>query len=104
MEALNIQTFLSTVYHPQTDGQSERTNQTVEEALRAMIFSMDKPENWIGEIPKLSLVFNNSIKHSTTKLAPSEILYGFKIREPMSLIAIDPLGNEDLEAFTEDEV
>nr|GEX34980.1 putative reverse transcriptase domain-containing protein [Tanacetum cinerariifolium] len=71
-KALGTQWDLSTAYHPETDGQSERTIQTLEDMLRAC--AMDFGENWDTHLPLVEFSYNNSY-HSSIKCAPFEALY-----------------------------
>lgn len=88
-KTLGIDLLYSTAYHPQTDGSSERTNQTVEVALRHYLLSMDNPTDWPNILPRFQAVLNNSPSASTSKTA-NEILYGFKPNQPLDLIANIP--------------
>ncbi|GAB2279902.1 hypothetical protein Dimus_039391 [Dionaea muscipula] len=69
----------STAYHPQTDGQSERTIQTLEDMLRAC--ALDWRGNWDDHLPLMEFSYNNSF-HSSIEMAPYEALYGRKCRSP----------------------
>ena len=71
---LGIQQNLSTAFHPQTDGLSERKNQWIEQYLRTIIAS--HPEDWSYWISITSAVHNNWI-NLTTNLSPNEILLGY---------------------------
>ncbi|GJV63995.1 putative reverse transcriptase domain-containing protein [Tanacetum coccineum] len=71
---------MSTAYHPQTDGQSERTIQTLEDMLRARV--MDFGKVGIGHLPLVEFSYNNSY-HTSIKAAPFEALYGQKCRSPI---------------------
>ncbi|GJW70170.1 putative reverse transcriptase domain-containing protein [Tanacetum coccineum] len=71
---------MSTVYHPETDGQSERTIQTLEDMLRACVLDFGK--NWDRHLPLVELSYNNSY-HTSIKAAPFEALYGRKCRSPV---------------------
>ncbi|KAJ9556932.1 hypothetical protein OSB04_011546 [Centaurea solstitialis] len=71
---------LSTAYHPQTDGQSERTIQTLEDMLRACV--LDFGGSWEDHIPLIEFAYNNSY-HSSIEAAPYEILYGRRCRTPL---------------------
>ena len=75
-KALKIKMLTSSAYHPQTDGQSERTNQTVEIGLRYFLTS-NPGEDFTDCLPSLQATLNNS-RNSTTGYAPNEILTGFK--------------------------
>ncbi|KAI3707162.1 hypothetical protein L6452_25431 [Arctium lappa] len=71
---------LSTTYHPQTDGQSERTIQTLEDMLRAC--AIDFSGSWEGHLPLIEFAYNNSY-HASIQVAPYEALYGRKCRTPL---------------------
>ncbi|KAD4178689.1 hypothetical protein E3N88_27280 [Mikania micrantha] len=71
---------LSTAYHPQTDGQSERTIQTLEDMLRSCV--IDFGGNWDTHLPLVEFSYNNSY-HSSIDMAPFEALYGRKCRSPV---------------------
>ena len=64
---------MSTAYHPQTDGQTERVNQTMEDMLRACI--LDSWRNWEDHLPYVEFSYNNSFQASIG-MAPFEDLYG----------------------------
>jgi hypothetical protein len=64
---LGIRTKLSTPYHPQTDGQTERTNQELEQYLR--IFVNHRQSDWADWLPMAEFAYNNKI-HSSTKQTP----------------------------------
>ncbi|GJX73446.1 putative reverse transcriptase domain-containing protein [Tanacetum coccineum] len=71
---------MSTAYHPQTDGQSERTIQTLEDMLRACV--IDFGNGWVKHLPLVEFSYNNSY-HASIKAAPFEALYGQKCRSPV---------------------
>ncbi|GJX09393.1 putative reverse transcriptase domain-containing protein [Tanacetum coccineum] len=71
---------MSTAYHPQTDGQSERTIQTLEDMLRACV--IDFGNGWERHLPLIEFSYNNSY-HASIKAAPFEALYGRKCRSPV---------------------
>ncbi|GJW35250.1 putative reverse transcriptase domain-containing protein [Tanacetum coccineum] len=73
-------TDMSTAYHPQTDGQSERTIQTLEDMLRACV--IDFGNGWVKHLPLVEFSYNNSY-HASIKAAPFEALYGRKCRSPV---------------------
>ncbi|GJU19288.1 putative reverse transcriptase domain-containing protein [Tanacetum coccineum] len=79
-EALGTQLDMSTAYHPQTDGQSERTIQTLEDMLRACVIDFGK--GWDRHLPLVEFSYNNSY-HTSIKVAPFEALYGRKCRSPI---------------------
>ena len=63
----------STVYHPQTNGQSKRTIHTLEDMLRACV--LDFNGNWAHYLPLIEFAYNNSYQASIG-MAPYEALYG----------------------------
>ncbi|GJV71626.1 putative reverse transcriptase domain-containing protein [Tanacetum coccineum] len=79
-EALGTKLHMSTAYHPETDGQSERTIQTLEDMLRACV--MDFGGSWDTHLPLVEFSYNNSY-HTSVKCAPFEALYGQKCRSPV---------------------
>ncbi|GJY86946.1 putative reverse transcriptase domain-containing protein [Tanacetum coccineum] len=78
--ALGTNLDMSTAYHPQTDGQSERTIQTLEDMLRAC--AIDFGKGWVNHLPLVEFSYNNSY-HASIKAAPFEALYGRKCRLPV---------------------
>ncbi|GJW68729.1 putative reverse transcriptase domain-containing protein [Tanacetum coccineum] len=79
-EALRTRLDMSTAYHPQTDSQSERTIQTLEDMLRACI--LDFGGSWDIHLPLVEFSYNKSY-HSSVRCAPFEALYGRKCRSPI---------------------
>ncbi|GKA92975.1 putative reverse transcriptase domain-containing protein [Tanacetum coccineum] len=76
-KALGTDISMSTAYHPETDGQSERTIQTLEDMLRACMIDFGK-----GHFPLAEFSYNNNY-HANIKVAPYEALYGQKCRSPV---------------------
>ena len=81
---------LSTAYHPQTDGQTECTNQEIETYLR--IFCANNPKNWIDFLPTAEFQHNSAPHHSTRTL-PFNLMLGYEPR------AYPPLGKTFLPAL-----
>ncbi|THH01637.1 hypothetical protein EW145_g6879 [Phellinidium pouzarii] len=71
---LGIKSKLSTAYHPQTDGQTERANQEIEAYLR--IYCGTAPNTWTESIPDLEFSHNLQT-HSVTKTSPFNIILGY---------------------------
>nr|GEZ28104.1 putative reverse transcriptase domain-containing protein [Tanacetum cinerariifolium] len=65
---------------PQTDGQSEKTIQTLKDMLRACVIDFGK--GWERHLPLIEFSYNNSY-HASIKAAPFEALYGHKCRSPV---------------------
>ncbi|GJT89323.1 putative reverse transcriptase domain-containing protein [Tanacetum coccineum] len=71
--ALGTQLDMSTAYHPKTDGQSERTIQTLKDMMRACVIDFEK--GWDKHLPLIEFSYNNSY-HTSIKAAPFKELYG----------------------------
>ncbi|GJZ14838.1 putative reverse transcriptase domain-containing protein [Tanacetum coccineum] len=78
--ALDTQSDMSMTYHPETDGQSERTIQTLKDMLRACVIDFGK--GWERHLPLVEFSYNNSY-HASIKATPFEALYGRKCRSPV---------------------
>jgi hypothetical protein len=74
----------SSAYHPQTDGQTEVVNRTIEMYLRCFTSAM--PKQWVKWLPWVEYCYNTSF-HSATKHTPFEIVYG---RSPPTLLSYIP--------------
>jgi len=79
-EALGTKLRLSSAYHPHTDGQSERTIQSLEDLLRTCV--LDHLGSWDEILPLVEFTYNNSYQASIG-MAPFEALYGRKCRTPL---------------------
>ncbi|KAK5845757.1 hypothetical protein PVK06_001973 [Gossypium arboreum] len=79
-EALGTKLHFSTAFHPQTDGQSERIIQILEDMLRCCILEFGG--SWERYLPLIEFAYNNSFQ-SSIKMAPYEALYGHKCRTPL---------------------
>ncbi|GJU13362.1 putative reverse transcriptase domain-containing protein [Tanacetum coccineum] len=78
--ALGTQLDMSTSYHPETDGQSERTIQTLEDMLRACVIDFGK--GWERHLPLVEFSYNNSY-HASIKATPFKALYDRKCQSPV---------------------
>ncbi|GJT47551.1 putative nucleotidyltransferase, ribonuclease H [Tanacetum coccineum] len=79
-EALRTRLDISTAYHPQTDGPSEHTIQTLEDMLRACVLNFRG--SWDFHLLLVEFSYNNSY-HSSARCAPFEALYGRKCHSPI---------------------
>ena len=79
-EALGTRLNFRTAFHPQTDGQSERVIQIMEDMLRSCV--IDYEGSWDRHIPLVEFVYNNSFQ-SSIGMAPYKALYGRKCRTPL---------------------
>nr|GFB38436.1 putative reverse transcriptase domain-containing protein [Tanacetum cinerariifolium] len=77
VNALGTSLDMSMTYHPETDGQSQRTIQTLEDMLRACVIEFGK--GWVNHFPLVEFSYNNSY-HAGIKASPFEALYGRKYR------------------------
>src|SRR3954463_15428061 len=92
---------MSTSNHPQSDGQTERTIQTIEDMLRACI--LDEGGSWKDHLPLVEFAYNNSY-HASLGMAPYEALYGRKCRSPLCWAEVGEksiLGPEIIQETTE---
>ncbi|KZV15938.1 hypothetical protein F511_08729 [Dorcoceras hygrometricum] len=78
--AMGSRLAMSTAYHPQTDGQSERTIQILEDMLQAVV--LDFSGGWQDSLSLVEFSYNNSYQ-VTIGMAPFEALYGRKCRSPI---------------------
>nr|GEV77245.1 hypothetical protein [Tanacetum cinerariifolium] len=78
-KAMSTRLDMSMAYHPQTDGQSERTIQTLEYMLRACVIEFGN--GWERHLPSVKFSYNNSC-HASIKAASFEAFYGQKCRLP----------------------
>ncbi|GJR99234.1 putative reverse transcriptase domain-containing protein [Tanacetum coccineum] len=79
-KALGTNLDMSTAYHPQIDGQSERTIQTLKDMLRACV--IDFGSSWDRQFTLVEFSYKNSY-HTSIKAASFEALYGRKCRSPV---------------------
>jgi hypothetical protein len=81
---LGTQLKMSSSHHPQTDGQTERLNATLEQLLR--IYVTSAAPNWSDHLPDIQFVYNSS-RQSATQASPFLVLYGFEPSTPSRLVA-----------------
>ena len=84
-KALGTKIRLSSAFHPQSDGQSKRVIQILEDMLQACV--MDFKGNWVEHLPLIKFTYNNSFQ-SCIGMAPYEALYGRPYRSPYVLDGI----------------
>jgi len=84
---LGIESTMSTAYHPQTDGQTERINQSLEQYLRCYVdYNLS---NWSNLLPSAEFAYNNQA-HEGTKDSPFFLEYGRNPRAGPSLVKESP--------------
>ncbi|CDI76259.1 Similar to Transposon MAGGYgagandpolgenehomologues, related [Eimeria praecox] len=83
---LNIKRALSSSYHPQSDGQTERVHRTLEQMLRTYIQSDER--EWERLLPALELAYNTT-SHSSTEHSPFEVMIG---ENPLTAADLDVVG------------
>ena len=97
---LGTQLNFSSAYHLETDGQTERVNQILEEMLR--MYVMDRHNRWEEYLHLVEFSYNNGY-HSSIGMAPFKALYGRPCRTPLSWdnledrIILGPVMLQDLE-------
>ena len=91
---LRVSLLYSTAYHPETDGSSERTNQTAEVALRFYIHGLNNPALWPRVLPRLQSLLNNS--SSTSGQTSNEVAYGFQPSTALDLLTDNSPVNLDI--------
>jgi hypothetical protein len=74
-KSMKISLHYCSTYHPQSDGQTERVNQCLENYLRCMAFL--EPKRWIAWLPLVEWWYNTNY-HTSLKCTPFEALYGYK--------------------------
>ena len=79
-KSMGTQLTMSTAFHPQTDGQLERTIQILEDMLQACV--LDHKGRWEEHLPLVEFAYNNSYQASI-QMAPYEALYGRPCRSPI---------------------
>ena len=89
-ETLGTRLEFSIAFHPQTDGQTERVNQILEDMLRAC--ALDYGSSWDDNLPYAEFSYNNSYQASL-KMAPFEAMYGRRCRTPLMW---DEVGDRQL--------
>ncbi|CAL5428738.1 unnamed protein product [Camellia sinensis] len=92
---------MGTTFHPQTNGQSERMMQTLEDMLRMCV--LDFQGSWETHLPLVEFAYNNSY-HSSIGMAPYEALYGRPCRSPVCWTEVGDkslLGPEIIQLTTE---
>eukprot|EP00253_Pinus_taeda_P014513 PITA_14513 len=103
--ALGTQLNLSTAYHPETNGQTERVNQVLEDMLR--MYVMDQQSHWEKYLPLVEFAYNSY--HNSIGMPPFEALYGRPCRTPLSWdrledrVIIGPKLIHEMEAQVSDE-
>ena len=93
---LGIKIASSTTYHPQTDGQTERVNQELEEFLR--LYVAERQDDWHALLPMAEFAYNNHV-HASTKQTPFMLDTGRNPR--MGFEPLVDVGDEDAVAFQE---
>jgi transposase InsO family protein/predicted aspartyl protease len=86
-ERLGIHKTHTTAYHPQSDGQTERANRTLEDVLAKL--ARDEPEQWDRWLPLACFAYNTSV-HRVTKETPMRMMMGREARTPLSMLLPPP--------------
>jgi hypothetical protein len=94
-KTLGTKLNVSTAYHPQSDGQSERTNQTVEVMLRCLC--TDYGTDWADKLSRVQFSINSSISEST-QFSPAHLLFGYQPRNVMDVFVQSRSPTSDIPA------
>jgi len=86
---LGIRLRMSMAYHPQSDGQAEKANATLETFLKAYIAQLKSPEQWSHLLPLAEFTYN-AAKHKAIGMSPFEADIGYIPRLPLDLLAPGP--------------
>jgi RNase H-like domain found in reverse transcriptase/Reverse transcriptase (RNA-dependent DNA polymerase)/Integrase zinc binding domain/Chromo (CHRromatin Organisation MOdifier) domain/Retroviral aspartyl protease len=92
---LDTKLAMSTAYHPQTDGQTERANRTLEDMLRA--FTSERQNDWDTCLPAAEFAYNNSVNQSTRE-TPFFLNHGYHPTTPITL-HVPPSNSEAARDF-----
>ena len=92
---------MSTAFHPQTDGQTERTNRTIEDILRC--YSDEHQTNWDLLLTPVEFTINNSVQASTNE-SPFYLNYGRHSATPAAIASgvTQPSANPSADSFVID--
>ena len=82
-ELFNIKSSHSSIYHPQSNGMVERLNGTLKSMLRKV--ADEEPNNWDRFLPAILFAYRE-VPNETTAMSPYELLFGRKVRGPMSIL------------------
>jgi hypothetical protein len=89
---------MSTAYHPQTDGQTERTNQVVEQILRNYINY--RQNDWDVYLSGVAFAINTA-ENQSTGFTPYQMIYGVNTKGPIDFIGQDDVKNPTVKEFTD---
>lgn len=82
--ALGVKQLFSTAYRPQTDGQTERVNRVVGDALRNLA-GYDLQSDWVSKLAAVEFAMNNSF-HASIATTPFRLVHGVDPRMPLSTV------------------
>jgi transposase InsO family protein len=88
MGRLQTKLKFSTAYHPQTDGATERANQSVQQMLRGYVGA--RQDTWVSFLPLVEFAYNSSV-HAATGTTPFFVAYGYEPNSPMD-VELSELG------------
>ncbi|GKF26028.1 putative reverse transcriptase domain-containing protein, partial [Tanacetum coccineum] len=97
-EAFGTRLDMSTTYHPQTDGKSERTIQTLKDMLRACVLYFEG--SWDVHLPLVEFSYNNSY-HSSVRYDQFKALYGRKCRSPIMWVEIGEVAHDHQKTYAD---
>ena len=80
-QAIGTQLRMSTAFHPQTDGETERVNRVLEDMLR--MYVSERQNNWVDYLPLVEFAYNSSW-HASIQMTPFEAMYGYNCSTPLN--------------------
>ena len=90
MELLQVKIKMSTAFHPETDGQTERVNQTLEQYIHS--YCSYQQDDWASLLPLAEYAYNTPLSESS-KATPFDINYGFILRTKLVRSGVGQSGN-----------
>ena len=87
---------MSSGFHPQTDGQTERANRSIEEMLRAYVGK--RHSDWDERLGMVEFACNNSV-HNSSRFSPFYLCYGRHLVSPITQLVQAESKNEAVDSF-----
>jgi hypothetical protein len=92
-KSLHVKLRMSTAYHPQSDGATERANQSVQQMLRGYVGA--RQDTWVEFLPLVEFAYNSTV-HTSTCASPFLVAQGYEPRSPLDVSLGDILGRANV--------